>query len=193
MSTTYQAKTKPQAKDNYQTSDPLLASTNLALAFGGSLVIPPEQPNSDPEIFWESVLGLMKARCSNWNNPVEAVVKNPANWYGDNIHNQLIPPDNGGTVFRFDEPFYFLVREISPRLAKSKVRVDPDKLYQPWTGHWRASYAFLREYAPGQIDRVLVVFSAASVKALTTHPDKVMVQSLLDPVTFELGRVIPKF
>jgi hypothetical protein len=176
------------------TDDPLDAAASLALAFGGQLVIPPEQSLSDSNVesFWEAAIQLMRATCSNWDKAQPLTIKTPANWYGDAIHDQLIPPlDEGGAVFRFEEPYYFMIRLPNPQHLTSRARVKPDP-YGPWTGHWRASYLFMGEDSTGCVGRLLLVFAAASVKALESHPEKVLVVDLLNPsfesVRFELTK-----
>ena len=178
-------------------TDTLLeASASLALAMGGQLVVPSEIDATDPEIFWNMALTLIKSRCQKWDNPKPTPIKNPANWYGEKQHNQLIPPVDQGMVYRIDEPVYLLLSEALP-LDKSQLRkanrsrkyLEP--VYGPWSGIWRASYVVLFQLECGSVDRQLLSLVEASSAIRNSHPTGVAVLDLGHPANYQMIRVKP--
>jgi hypothetical protein len=176
------------------TNSALEASASLALAMGGTLVVPSEIDATDPEIFWEMALTLIKARCQKWDDPKPVPIKNPPNWYGDRQHLKLIPPVDQGMVYRIDEPIYLLLSEALPpdrnELRKAnKTRTYLEPSYGPWSGIWRASYAVLHQLDDGCIDRQLLSLVEASSGVGTSHPSGITVIDLGQPANYQLIRV----
>jgi hypothetical protein len=178
------------------TDSVLEASASLALAMGGTLVVPSEIDATDPEIFWEMALTLIKSRCQKWDNPKPVSVKNAANWYGDRQHNQLIPPVDQGMVYRIDEPIYLLLSEaLQPdykevrKANRSRKYLEPS--YGPWSGIWRASHAVLFQLEDGCIDKQLLSLVEASSGVRASHPKGVAVIDLGQPANYQMIRVQP--